>query len=155
MIINVNIRIPPPLQTFIAGALMYWLDVFIPFDLYLFSLALSLVILVLVVMSVFFLMPAVFSFWKNNTTVNPIKPESASTLVVEGVYRFSRNPMYVGMALLLLSWGLYLANPLNALLFVLYVYVITQIQIKPEERALVKLFGQDYQEYCARVRRWI
>ncbi len=100
-------------------------------------------------------MPAVFSFWKNNTTVNPIKPESASTLVVEGVYRFSRNPMYVGMALLLLSWGLYLANPLNALLFVLYVYVITQIQIKPEERALVKLFGQDYQEYCARVRRWI
>jgi protein-S-isoprenylcysteine O-methyltransferase Ste14 len=151
----VNIRIPPPLQTLIAAGIMYGLDTLISVSLYRFGLLAGIVMAVLGLASVFFLMPAVFSFWKNKTTVNPIKPENATTLVVDGVYKYSRNPMYVGMAAQLLAWAVYLANPFNFLVFALYVYVMTAIQIKPEERALVKIFGASYREYCEQVRRWV
>lgn len=134
---------------------MYGLDTLISVSLYRFGLLAGIVMAVLGLASVFFLMPAVFSFWKNKTTVNPIKPENATTLVVDGVYKYSRNPMYVGMAAQLLAWAVYLANPFNFLVFALYVYVMTAIQIKPEEHALVKIFGASYREYCEQVRRWV
>ena len=96
------------------------------------------------------------AFRASRTSINPLKPERASTLVTGGVYRLSRNPMYVGMALLLLAWA--------AALVVLaglwpgrgcYVLYITQFQIRPEERVLQARFGQDYLNYTARVRRWL
>jgi protein-S-isoprenylcysteine O-methyltransferase Ste14 len=149
------IKIPPPIQTFVAGTLMYAVDFFFPLSLFEDGGVVSLLILSLLALAMVFLMPAAYSFWKNKTTVNPIKPEKATTLVIEGVYRYSRNPMYVGMAAALLAWCIYLANPINLLVFGLFIYVITEIQIKPEERALVKLFGKDFRDYCQNVRRWL
>lgn len=149
------IKIPPPIQTFVAGALMYGIDSIFPMSLYIVGGLVSLMVISLLLISAGLLLPAAFSFWKNKTTVNPVKPENATTLVVEGVYKYSRNPMYVGMAAALLAWGVFLANPFNVLVFVLYIYVITEIQIKPEEKALIKIFGQDFRDYCETVRRWI
>lgn len=115
----------------------------------------SLFILALLIASILLLLPAVLNFYRRHTTVNPLKPESTSSLVVDGVYRFSRNPMYLGMALALFSWVFYLANPLNIIFFGFYIFYMTEFQIKFEEKALLNLFGQDFKHYMKKVRRWI
>lgn len=95
------------------------------------------------------------AFRRAKTTINPIKASSASSLVSSGIYRFTRNPMYLGMLLTLLGWAVYLANPMALLLVPLFVLYIHRFQIKPEERVLSSLFGAPYAEYTDRVRRWI
>jgi protein-S-isoprenylcysteine O-methyltransferase Ste14 len=89
------------------------------------------------------------------TTVNPRHPESASVLVTSGVYRVTRNPMYVGLVLVLVGWAVALASPLTLLGPVLFVAYLTRYQIRPEERVLLAKFGDRYRDYTARVRRWI
>lgn len=102
-----------------------------------------------------FCLAGVWSFRQAQTTVNPLKPETASTLVLAGVYRYSRNPMYVGFALLLLAWACYLAAPWALLGVVAFVLYITRFQIIPEERALAQIFGDEFQRYMGQVRRWL
>lgn len=150
-----NIKIPPPIQTLIASLLMWLLNYLVPVSVSFGQGLASLLIVVLLGIACLLLLPAVVSFWKSNTTVNPLRPEKATFLVVEGVYRFTRNPMYLGMASILCAWGVYLANPICMIILLLYIYVMNEIQIKPEERALEKLFGGEYQSYCKKVRRWI
>ncbi len=87
--------------------------------------------------------------------MNPIKPGAASSLVTGGVFRFTRNPMYLSLLLYLLAWTAYLSNWLALLLVPVFVLYINQLQIKPEERALSALFGSEYASYKARVRRWL
>lgn len=94
-------------------------------------------------------------FRRAGTTANPLRPERASSVVTTGIYRFTRNPMYVGIVIVLL--GCFVAfGGLSAVVglpvFVLY---ITRFQIQPEERALQSKFGSAYTEYQARVRRWL
>jgi protein-S-isoprenylcysteine O-methyltransferase Ste14 len=98
---------------------------------------------------------AMLSFWRAQTTPNPMKPSSASFLVTSGIYRFTRNPMYLGLALLLIGWALYLANVLAFLFLPAFTLYMNRFQIKPEERALTDRFGQTYLEYASRVNRWI
>ena len=111
----------------------------------------------IVVMGVGVLIEAVsvLAFLRARTTVTPLKPEKASTLVVGGLYRASRNPMYLGMLILLIGWALWLGNPASLLLLPMFVIYLTVFQIKPEEAALAEKFGADYDAYCRRVRRWI
>ncbi len=97
----------------------------------------------------------VVAFRRSRTTVNPLQPERASALVTGGVYRVTRNPMYVGMALLLVAWAVSLAAVLPFVGVVVFVLFITRFQIVPEERALVRLFGDEFATYAARVRRWL
>jgi protein-S-isoprenylcysteine O-methyltransferase Ste14 len=87
--------------------------------------------------------------------VNPLKPDATTVLVTAGIYRFTRNPMYIGLTLTLLGWAAFLGNLLAFALLPLFVFYITQFQIKPEERALRSLFGSIYEDYCAKVRRWL
>jgi protein-S-isoprenylcysteine O-methyltransferase Ste14 len=96
------------------------------------------------------------AFRASRTTVNPMRPERASSLVTHGVYRITRNPMYVGMVCLLLAWGLYLAH-WPALLAgpLAYVLYLNRFQIAPEERVLLDLFGPSYRSYMGQVRRWL
>jgi protein-S-isoprenylcysteine O-methyltransferase Ste14 len=98
---------------------------------------------------------ALVHFLRSRTTINPLKPESASALVTGGIYRLTRNPMYLGLATLLLAWAFYLGN-LAALagvpVFILY---MNRFQIAAEERALEARFGAEYAAYRARVRRWL
>ena len=95
------------------------------------------------------------AFRRARTTVNPLRPERASALVRTGVYRITRNPMYVGMMLGLVSWAVCLASPLSLAGPVAFIAYITRFQIKPEEQALSAKFGTEYAQYKARVRRWI
>jgi protein-S-isoprenylcysteine O-methyltransferase Ste14 len=94
-------------------------------------------------------------FRLERTTLDPRTPGNARRFVVTGLYLFSRNPMYLGMALLLLGAAAWTSNAIGYLLFGLFCIYLTEFQIKPEERALEKLFGADFMEYKARVRRWI
>jgi protein-S-isoprenylcysteine O-methyltransferase Ste14 len=89
------------------------------------------------------------------TTLNPVKPETASALVTTGIFARSRNPMYLGMASWLLGWAAWLATPAGLLGPVLFVLWMNRLQIAPEEQALARIFGAEFEDYKARVRRWL
>lgn len=97
----------------------------------------------------------VIAFRASRTTVNPLTPSASSSVVASGVYRISRNPMYLGFLLALAGWAVYLSNAGAALLLPVFVAYMTQFQIKPEERALLAKFGSEFAEYMSRVRRWL
>lgn len=95
------------------------------------------------------------AFRQAATTVNPLQPETASVLVTRGIYRVTRNPMYLGLALMLLGWTAWLAAPWALAGVVVFVLFIQRFQIIPEERAMARLFGEAFMAYKTRVRRWI
>ena len=97
----------------------------------------------------------VATFERHKTTVNPFKPGRASRLVETGIYRRTRNPMYVGVTLMLAGYATYLGNPLALILLLLFPAYIQRFQIAPEERALDQLFGEAYAAYKSRVPRWL
>ncbi|MFN0023203.1 MAG: methyltransferase family protein [Parvularculaceae bacterium] len=98
---------------------------------------------------------SVAAFIRARTTVNPLTPERANALVVAGLYRVSRNPMYLGMLLILIGWAVWLAQPLTLLGAAAFAVLIELLQIRPEEAALEAKFGEDYRAYKKRVRRWL
>ncbi|HEX7030662.1 MAG TPA: isoprenylcysteine carboxylmethyltransferase family protein [Gammaproteobacteria bacterium] len=97
----------------------------------------------------------VLSFQRAGTTTNPLDPGRASKLVVAGIYRYSRNPMYLGFALLLAAWGVFLGNLAALLAVAAFIIYMNRFQVAPEERALEALFGEEYRAYRRSVRRWI
>ncbi len=97
----------------------------------------------------------VFAFRKAKTTLNPHTPEQSTAIVLSGPYRFTRNPMYLGLALILLGVCVYLSNPLTLLAVVVFVAYLTRFQIIPEERVLLQSFGDAYARYTRSVRRWL
>mgnify|MGYP003460854390 FL=1 len=97
----------------------------------------------------------VAAFRRHKTTVNPLVPSDASSVVASGVYRHSRNPMYLGILLLLAGWALFLSNTAAALLLPAFVAYMNRFQIAPEERILAAKFGAPFTDYTAAVRRWL
>ncbi len=97
----------------------------------------------------------VVSFRRAKTTVNPMKPESSSSLVVSGIYRWSRNPMYLGFLLGLLGWAIFLSNVLAFLFLPVFILYMNRFQIEPEEKTLAVLFGKQFATYKSRVRQWL
>ena len=97
----------------------------------------------------------VLSFRMAETTVNPMKPDSSSALVVSGIYRWTRNPMYLGFLCILIGWGIFLSNAAAFLVLPGFVFYLNRFQIEPEEQALTRLFGETFLTYRSRVRRWI
>jgi protein-S-isoprenylcysteine O-methyltransferase Ste14 len=95
------------------------------------------------------------AFRRARTTVNPMKPQSASSLVNYGVYRITRNPMYVGLFFLLCAWAAFLWSWWALLGPVTFAAYINRFQIAPEEKALSAIFGAEYTAYQAKVRRWL
>ena len=147
-----NNKIPPVIVVlFFAGimALIAHYSV-IDFTVFVAYLAASLVIIGCVSC-----VAGVVSFKLAKTTVNPNKPEQASKLVTSGIYRISRNPMYLGFAFILAGWGVWLSSVWAMLGVVGFIGYLTLFQILPEERALTKLFGEEFTAYKARVRRWL
>ena len=98
---------------------------------------------------------AAVEFISAKTTANPLTPGLATSIVTTGVYRLSRNPMYVGFLLMLVAWGVFLANVLSVLLLPLFVVYLNRFQIISEENALLAKFGDDYARYLRSVRRWV
>jgi protein-S-isoprenylcysteine O-methyltransferase Ste14 len=109
----------------------------------------------LAVIGIGFDLAGLISFRRHRTTINPLRPERTSSLVTSGIYRISRNPMYVGMALLLLAWAVYLESPAALLGIGGFIAYITCFQIIPEESLLAQHFGADFAAYRQRVRRWL
>ncbi|HWI81962.1 isoprenylcysteine carboxylmethyltransferase family protein [Ramlibacter sp.] len=97
----------------------------------------------------------VASFRHLRTTVNPMSPERASALATGGIYRYSRNPMYLGLLAALAGLALWVGNALSLAVLPAFVAYMNQFQIKPEETALLSRFGEPYARYRASVRRWI
>ena len=97
----------------------------------------------------------VIEFRRAKTTVDPTKPDTASSLVRTGIYRRTRNPMYLGFLLILVGWATAMANVLSFLVLPGFVIYMNRFQIKPEERALALIFGEDFKAYCVGARRWI
>ncbi len=107
------------------------------------------------VLAIFFVGSAVIQFRWQQTTVDPRHPESSVHLVTEGVYKLSRNPMYVGFVLFILAFGVWLNTWALLVITPLFVIYLNRFQIVPEELWLQDKFGQAYQAYCQRVRRWL
>lgn len=150
-----ELRIPPPLLTIIAALFIWAIATFLPgfaFDL----AGVRPVALGLAIFGAFVCGIGVRSFLKVGTTMNPMKPDKTARLVTGGIYRFSRNPMYLGFLMLLIAWALYLSNIVALLIgpaaFIAY---MNRFQISPEERALGLRFGDAYFAYTRSVRRWI
>ena len=149
-----NPLIPPPIVAAIVGVLMWavnrWLELGRVESAFQTPVAIVLLAAGLLLMLV-----AVASFIAAKTTVNPLRPSRASSLVTTGIFRLSRNPIYLGDLLLLAALAVWLGNIVNLLLLVPFVWYINRFQIIPEERALADRFGASYVAYCARVRRWL
>lgn len=150
-----HLKIPPPLIAILLLIMMVTISKLI--TQYSFTLPYKLIIaLAIAATGIAIAAAGLASFRRLRTTVNPTKPRTASTLAVDGIYRWSRNPMYLGFLLLLIACGIYSANLValvsGPLAFFLY---MTAFQIKPEEDALTLIFGDDFVRYKARVRRWL
>lgn len=148
-----ELKLPPVLVLFIFALGMYLLDRFLPFGDFDFfgKFYLKALLMFLAVLASLF---SLAQFYFSKTTVDPTKPNSASKLVTNGVFKYTRNPMYLAMLLILLSFGLHLGNAFNVLLAAGFVAYMNRFQITPEEQALLHIFGKDYQQYCTKVRRW-
>ena len=149
-----ELRIPPPIVGLTIGAGM-WAVAHLPLLLPVPRLFRLLVAVLLFATGVAVALGGVASFRRARTTVNPLKPETTAALVATGVYSFTRNPMYLGMVLVLLAWAVLLASVWSLAGPALFALYITRYQIVPEERALAELFGESFAAYRRRVRRWI
>ena len=146
-----NNKIPPPIVTLTFGLLIYFTkSVFPTFT----NGLLNILSLLSLIIGLLILISAVSSFKKQQTTVNPIAIEKASSLVVTGIFKYSRNPMYLGMVFILIATALQF-NPVGGIIFIiLFVIFITKFQIIPEENIMNKLFADSFIEYKKNTRRW-
>ncbi|MCQ8119492.1 methyltransferase family protein [Methylomonas rosea] len=151
---TLELRIPPvALSLFIAGAM--WLAS-VQFPVMSFCIPGRLILsMALCGIGIVFVVAGVIAFRTAKTTVNPMRPGTASTLVSSGVYRFSRNPMYVGFLFALGSWAFFLAHALGFILLPAFVIYMNRFQISPEERALSSKFGKHFATYTQSVPRWL
>jgi len=149
-----ELKVPPPIVALVLALLM-WLTPAVAGLVQMPYPARVLCAIALLCIGQGISIAGVVAFRRARTTVNPVKASLASALVIRGVYRYTRNPMYVGLLLTLLAWALFLANTLAVPWVVVYVLYITRFQIIPEERVLASLFGTAYEAYKGRVRRWV
>jgi protein-S-isoprenylcysteine O-methyltransferase Ste14 len=149
-----ELRVPPVLLVLIAGAFMWLAAALFP------GFAVSIPWRVILAAGCAatgagIALAGVLAFRHAHTTVNPTTPEASSSVVTSGIYRRTRNPMYLGFLLLLGAWGVYLASMAAMLLLPLFVLYMNRFQIAPEERALAAKFGTQYGAYMHEVRRWL
>jgi protein-S-isoprenylcysteine O-methyltransferase Ste14 len=149
-----ELKVPPVALALILAAGMWAASVYTP------SLTLAIpwrygLVVTLSVAGVTFALAGIIAFRRANTTVNPAKPQTTSTIIASGVYGVSRNPMYVGLLLVLTGWAFFLCHALAFLFLPVFVAYMDRFQIVPEERALCALFGSEYTTYMRSVRRWL
>jgi len=145
-------KIPPPLVALLFGLIMYFSsdsfdEIEIPLKGYF-----SIIFLVLGVLITFL---SARTFRIKETTVNPLTPDKATSLVTDGMFKISRNPMYLGLTSVLIALSFYKGLIVGIIFVPLFMLYITIFQIIPEEEAMLKLFGDEYKIYSSKVRRWI
>lgn len=151
---NLELKIPPLLLVIFFGILMRLIALVFP----LVNLAPKVTYIIAITAlatSLYFSMSGVLAFKKVKTTVNPMTPEESSSLVTSGIYKITRNPMYVGFLFLLITWAAYLSSLYALGAVVLFVIYMNKFQIKPEEKMLTSIFGDEFSHYKSNVRRWL
>ena len=145
-------KIPPPIVTLVFAILAYVSSLSgAKFNFH----GQSLISLLLIVLGLFVIVTAFIQFKRASTTISPLKPETANTLVSNGIFGYTRNPMYLGMALILTGLCVYLGSWFGLLAIPAFIQYINKFQITPEEVALKDLFGDSFTKYCNTVRRWV
>jgi len=151
---TLELRVPPLLLVLIAGAFMWlaaqWLPGFAAAIPWRVPVALGCA-----AVGAGVALAGVLAFRRAHTTVNPTTPEASSTVVANGIYRRTRNPMYLGFLLVLAAWSIYLSSFAAMLVLPLFVLYMNRFQIAPEERVLAAKFGMQYRAYQQEVRRWL
>ncbi|MFT5597844.1 MAG: protein-S-isoprenylcysteine O-methyltransferase Ste14 [Urechidicola sp.] len=147
-------KVPPPVVAILIAVTMWSLSAYEP------ALSLSAemtetLVLLLVIVGVSFDVCGLLAFRQSKTTVNPMNPNKTSALVTGGIYRLSRNPMYVGLVLFLMAWAIQLSMLWPFIGPVFFIIYINRFQIAPEERVMENKFGVEYSAYKNKVRRWL
>ena len=151
---RLELKIPPMIVVTIAAVLMWAIARAAPHLTWPYPGRVLLATALLVV-GIAIIAMGIRAFSRSRTTVDPRFPENASGIVSSGIYRYSRNPMYLGMLVVLLAWAAQLSNLATLVVPVLFALYITRWQIVPEERALAAKFGAEYEAYRRSVRRWL
>ena len=151
MKLNLKTKVPPPLITLICILIINFFEkefiFFEDWNIYISGFFLLGGLLIIAF--------AVFKFAKNKTTVDPTKPSKTSSLVISGIYIITRNPMYLGMLFLIISFTFYKLSLIGAIVIPSFIFYINKYQIEPEEYEMRKKFGENFEEYCKKVDRWI
>ena len=149
-----DLKIPPPVLTLLVALAMWGLSLATSrFEI---SPAFRYAAVILIALVGFGVaISGVRAIRRARTTTSPIKPEAATSLVTSGIYRFTRNPMYLGLCLVLLAWAVFLSSAWAVLGPVAFVLYMNRFQIAPEERVLSTIFGQAFADYQSKVRRWL
>jgi protein-S-isoprenylcysteine O-methyltransferase Ste14 len=151
---HLELKIPPLLVLAIAAFAMWAIARAAPLWTLLYP-GRVLATTVLLILGFAVMLMGVLAFRRANTTVDPRFPEATSRVVSSGIYRVTRNPMYLGMLVVLIGWMAWLSNVGAAVVPLLFALYITRWQIVPEERALAEKFGAEYEGYRKSVRRWL
>lgn len=154
MLSKLELRIPPPLVMLLFMVTVFGFDKIMPFTLFYLPWITYVSVISLVAFGGVIALWGVKEFKDAKTTVNPLKPESSSSLVSSGIYQYTRNPMYLGLLLILLSAVIYTQHPLGLVSALGFVAYMNRFQIEPEEKMLVKLFGDEFVDYSNQVKRW-
>ncbi len=149
-----KLKLPPVVVLVLFALLMFFCAKVLPFGYFNF-LRQTYLIYFLLGLSICIGIWAVIQFYKEKTTVDPMKPDKVSNLVTSGLYRYSRNPMYLAMLFMLIGFALWLGNAFNFLILAGFVHYMNKFQIFVEEEVLHKHFGKAYKTYCTKVRRWM
>ena len=149
-----ELRIPPVAVVLVAAVFMWLIAADMSPLHFSFAGQLGLALAFLIV-GIAIALAGVIQFRRAKTTVNPMKPDSSSSLVVDGVYKRTRNPMYLGFVLGLVALAIYLGQLASAVVVPLFVLYMNRFQIEPEERALAARFGEEFNQYRKLVRRWL
>lgn len=148
-----KLKIPPPLVTLIFAGACYLLAKYLPVGEFEFF-GREILMYSMIGIGFLIMLIALSQFFKKKTTTNPLHPEKASKLVTLGIFKYTRNPMYLAMLLFLIAFALKLGNAFNTLLLAGFVYYMNHFQIRYEEEALHKHFGKEYKLYTKATRRW-
>lgn len=149
-----ELKIPPPVVVLIVASTMWWATFLTP------TLTSSIdfrtvASVILFVIGAVTTVAGVVEFRRARTTVDPTDPGKATSIVTSGVYRVTRNPMYLGLLFVLVGWAVYLSNLVALAGPILFMLYMNRFQIVPEERILKARFGAEYETYLSTVRRWL
>jgi protein-S-isoprenylcysteine O-methyltransferase Ste14 len=149
-----ELKIPPPIVFLVFTGLMWLLSIVLPRASFMLP-AKKLIAPAIAAAGGLLAAASILSFLRARTTISPENPSSTTKLVVTGVYAITRNPMYLSLLFVLIAWAIYLTNLAAAVPIPFFVAYLNRFQIMPEERALASLFGNEFEAYRKRVRRWL